>query len=244
MIGPSLDLTVALPAYLEEENLRILLPRLEATLKRMAISYEILIVDTETPLDHTADVCRGENVRYLNRKGGNAFGNAVRTGIDEARGRRILFMDADGSHTPEFIPELYSRVNQADVVIASRYVEGGFTENSRALVLMSLALNMTYSIVLGLKCKDVSNSFKIYRADQLKELELTCQNFDIVEEILFKLRVLNPGLTIVEVPFSFKKRMFGETKRNLVVFIMTYVMTILKLRFMPVRRKNSDIKEL
>jgi dolichol-phosphate mannosyltransferase len=232
------DLSVVLPAYLEEENLRVVLPRLNLTLKALPLTYEILVIDTQTPMDHTAEVCKANQVRYLNRKNGNSFGNAVRTGIDGAQGKRILFMDADGSHTPEFIPELYSRIGQADVVIASRYVEGGFTENSRALVWMSLALNITYSVLLGLKCKDVSNSFKIYRADQLKELELTCQNFDIVEEILYKLRVLNPGFKIVEVPFSFKKRMFGETKRNLVAFIMTYLVTIIKLRFMPVRRKG------
>ena len=233
----NMDLSVVLPAYLEEENLRILLPRLKLVLSGLAIQSEILIIDTETPMDCTGDVCRDHKVRYLNRVGDNSFGSAVRTGIAGARGQHVLFMDADGSHAPEFIPKLYQHVAHADVIIASRYVEGGYTENSKLLVLMSLVLNITYSLALGLRCKDVSNSFKIYRASQLQELELSCDNFDIVEEILYKLRVLNPGFKIVEVPFGFKKRMFGETKRNLVAFIFTYLITILKLRFMPVRRR-------
>lgn len=236
---PNLDLSVVLPAYLEEENLRVLLPRLLRTLEGMKVSFEVVIVDTKQPMDHTEKVCRENGVRYVRRRGCNSFGSAVRTGIEEVKGRSVLFMDADGSHTPEFIPQLWSRSGEADVVIASRYVEGGVTENTKALILMSLMLNWTYSLVLGLKCRDVSNSFKIYRAEQLKELELSCENFDIVEEILFKLRKLNKGFKIIEIPFTFKKRMFGETKRNLFAFILTYLVTIVKLRLMPVRRKTS-----
>jgi dolichol-phosphate mannosyltransferase len=239
---PNPELSVVLPAYLEEENLRVLLPRLSFTLIEMGVSYEIIVVDTRPPMDHTPNVCRENSIRYIQRRGSNSFGSAVRTGIDEAKGRRIIFMDADGSHTPEFVPQLYQRAHEADVIIASRYVQGGATENTPVLIFMSLILNFTYALVLGLKCKDVSNSFKIYRAEQLKELELTCENFDIVEEILYKLRVLNKGFSIIEVPFVFKKRIFGETKRNLVTFVLTYLITILKLRFSPARRKREQLQ--
>lgn len=234
----NVDLSVVMPAYLEEENLRLILPRLHATLKKMNNDYEIVVVDTKEPMDHTEAVCKEQGVRYVRRTPSNTFGSAVRTGIEFALGRHILFMDADGSHTPEFIPNLYEKADQADVIIASRYVEGGVTENSASLKWMSRILNLTYSWVLGLKCKDVSNSFKIYKSAQLKELELKCENFDIVEEILFKLKVLNKNFTILEVPFTFKERMFGETKRNLVAFIIAYVFTLIKLRFAPVRKKT------
>ncbi len=116
------------------------------------------------------------------------------------------------------------------MVIGSRYIEGGFTENSPALILMSRILNMTYRIVLGLKFWDVSNSFKLYRAEQLKQLKLHCAHFDIVEEILFKMH-RRFKVNIIEVPITFKKRMFGESKRNLLLFIIEYVFTIIKLRF-------------
>jgi len=232
-----ISLSIVLPAYLEEENLRILLPRLNsvrAGLAASGVSSEILILDTLTPMDKTMDACQANGATYIPREGGNRFGDAVRTGISRAQGEFILFMDADGSHTPEFIPELWKKAPQADVVIASRYVEGGYTENTFSLVLMSRILNWTYAFVLGLKCKDVSNSFKIYRAAQLKPLVLKCHNFDIVEEVLYKLSRKNPQLRIVEIPFSFKKRMFGDTKRNLFLFIITYLVTIIKLRL------NSD----
>ena len=143
-----------------------------------------------------------------------------------------MFMDADGSHPPEFIPKLVENARNQDVVIASRYVEGGVTENPWILIFMSRVLNLVYSVVLSLKVKDVSNSFKLYRADCIRNLDLRCENFDIVEEILFKMVRVFPNLRVMEVPFVFKKRMFGETKRNLLAFIFTYFFTIIRLRFL------------
>jgi dolichol-phosphate mannosyltransferase len=226
------DLTVVLPAYLEEENLRLLLPRLTATLATLNTTWEVLVVDTIEPMDKTRDVCLANGCTYLARAPGNEFGDAVRCGIAASRGRRVAFMDADGSHPPEFLTDLWRHRDEADVVVASRYTAGGVTENSAALVVMSRILNTSYALVLGLPCKDVSNSFKIYPGDALRRLRLVCRHFDIVEEILYKL-VRGPARSrVVEIPFAFKKRMFGDTKRNLLIFIASYVVTIVRLRCM------------
>ncbi|HEY8211869.1 MAG TPA: glycosyltransferase, partial [Myxococcaceae bacterium] len=194
-------------------------------------TYEIVVVDTVQRLDATPDVCTQHGVRYLARSPTNSFGDAVRTGIAAAAGRWIIFMDADGSHAPEFIPQLLEHGESSDIVIASRYIQGGHTENTWALKQMSRVLNLSYSIILNLKVKDVSNSFKLYRADLLREPALRCQNFDIIEELLFKISRAHRDVRIKEVPFTFKKRMFGETKRSLLLFILTYLFTMLKLRF-------------
>jgi len=227
----NIDLSIVLPSYQEEKNLQVLIPRLLQVISDLGVNAEVLVVDTQTAMDNTKQLCEQYGVRHLPRDTGNFLGCAVRTGIAKANGSHLLFMDADGSHPPEFIKELYFFANDFDVVIASRYVDKGDTENSLPLILMSRIVNLTFSIVLNLPCKDVSNSFKIYRTEQLREINLTCNNFDIVEEILFKLKQKNPKIKFKEVPFIFRKRMFGETKRNLLVFIMTYVFTIIKLRF-------------
>ena len=230
-MGNSVNLSVVLPAFKEEDNLRLLLPRLRKTLTPLVGNYEIIVVDAVSPVDNTREVCTLNNVEYVSRENSNSFGDAVRSGIRKAKGKYVIFMDADGSHPPEFITRLYEYAESFDIVIASRYVDGGLTENSKLLTLMSRVLNITYSLVLNLDCKDVSNSFRLYRGDLLRSGHYSSHNFDIVEEILFKLNRSRGNLKIKEVPFLFKKRMFGKTKRNLVAFMATYLFTLLKLRF-------------
>jgi len=226
----NLELSVIIPAYLEEENLKFLLPKLKNVLDSTNINYEIIIVDSIEPLDNTGNICQDYNVKYINRESGNSYGDAVRTGINQAIGEKVLFMDADGSHSPEFILELLKHRNNSNLIIASRYIDGGGTENNKILTLMSKILNITYSVVLGIKCKDISNSFKLYDAKDLKSINLNCNNFDIVEEIIYKISKNNKNLKIKEIPYTFKNRLYGKTKRNLVFFIITYIFTIIKLK--------------
>ncbi len=225
------ELTVIIPAYLEEENLTIILPRLSHVLKTIGGNCEVLVVDTIQPMDNTKKVCDENGAVYISRSGGNNYGDAIRTGISYANGKYTIFMDADGSHSPEFIKNLYKNKDGQDVVVASRYVKDGNTENSKMLIFMSLVVNVIYSFVLNIKCKDISNSFKLYKTEDLKSLKLSCGNFDIVEEILFKLKKKKGVLKIKEIPFLFRKRMFGNTKRNLFLFMLSYIITIIKLRF-------------
>ncbi len=227
----SIEISLVLPSYLEEENLRLLLPRVIKSLQTVNAAFEILVVDTPEKLDRTDSVCAEFDIRYLRRSPTSCFGDAIRTGIANARGRSVAFMDADGSHPPELLPQLLLHRGEADVVIASRYCPAGATENNVLLIFMSRVLNWTYSVILGIPCKDVSNSFRVYDAAQLRELTLRCNNFDIIQEILLKMSRRKSNFKIVEVPFTFKKRMFGKTKRNLVLFIATYIFTLIRLRF-------------
>jgi dolichol-phosphate mannosyltransferase len=157
------------------------------------------------------------------------YGNAVCTGIARSRGRHVLFMDADGSHNPDFIPELWKWRADFDLVIASRYAPGGKTENPWILILMSQMVNIVFRLVLGLRCLDVSNSFRLYRGDDLRKLRLECQHFDIVEEILVKLAYSRDHFRIKETPSTFEKRKAGKTKRQLVTFALGYIGTLRRL---------------
>jgi dolichol-phosphate mannosyltransferase len=227
----NIKLSIIMPCYLEEENLRFLLPRLLKELTTIGDTFEILIIDTMQTMDNTQDVCNEYKATHIPREGGNSYGDAIRTGIKYALGEYTIFMDADGSHSPEFVHNLYTFKNLYDIVIASRYITGGSTDNNRLLILMSYITNKTYSLVLNLQVKDISNSFKLYKTSFLKELTLKCKNFDIVEEILYKIKKNHQEIKILEIPYSFKERMFGHTKRNLFFFILTYIITIIRLRF-------------
>ena len=123
-------LSVVIPAYQEEENLNVLLSRINDVLQAIEGS-EVLVIDTRVAMDDSKKVCKENNAIYINRVGGDNYGDAVRTGIMYAKGRYIIFMDADGSHTPEFIKELFVQRDNYDVVVASRYTAGGRTENNK-----------------------------------------------------------------------------------------------------------------
>jgi dolichol-phosphate mannosyltransferase len=232
MMHDNISVSVILPAYNEAKNLSVILPELNTVLLSTGLTYEVIVVDTKIPQDNTQEICHALHVRYINRKATDSFGDAIRTGIAEARGYYVIFMDADGSHDPHFILKMLEKRSQADIIIASRYIQGGRTENMWLLVLMSRVLNFIYSIVLGINCADISNNFKLYKRDMLITLNLRSQNFDIVEEILFKIVKTFPSVKIMEIPFYFERRRFGKTKRNLFSFIISFVVTLFKLRFM------------
>jgi dolichol-phosphate mannosyltransferase len=250
-------LSVIIPSYQEEENLKVILPQLNISLKQVlselnklhsknSLQYEIIVVDTFTAMDRTKQICLENSVTYCKRNPNNEYGSAIKTGIGQAKGEKILFMDADGSHSPHFIGEMLkeSLKGTSDIIMASRYVEGGKTNNPLPLIVMSRIVNWGYSLILGLPYKDISNSLKLYNAQDLKnlcdetdtklKLKLKSKNFDIIEEIIFKIfknyQKEGKKLRVKEIPFTFEKRLFGETKRNLFVFIFSYFVTLLKLR--------------
>ena len=194
-------------------------------------------------MDDTPDACRDNQAIYLPRRGGDMYGDAVRTGIAESKGRYVILMDADGSHSPTFLPKLWECRADADLIIASRYVRGGHTDNPAILVLMSLIVNVVFRVVLGLKCLDVSNSFRLYTGDDLRRLELQCSHFDVVEEILVTLSLSRPGYRIHEVPFLFEQRKAGKTKRKLLAFAFSYLFVLWRLYRLKCKARAKSISK-
>ncbi len=227
-----MGISVVLLAYKEEENLRILLPEIKKYVAECEENYEILVIDTETPLDNTKGVCEEMRAKYINQEE-PGFAGAFRTGIKYASKDKFLIMDSDGSHQPKYIPDIYKKftTDQCDVVIGSRYCEGGESNDAFSSQIMSHILNFAFRVALGLKAHDLSTDFRMYHTEQLKKTTLTCENYDVLEEVLLQLKLnKKPQKLIVgETPISFSKRMYGESKRQLLKFIMSYAKTIFRL---------------
>ena len=224
--GTDIGVSVILPAYGEAANLNLLLPRLKAELSTFGVSAEVLVVDSLQPLDDTEEVCRRHEVRHVRRAGGDTYGDAIRTGIANSQGVYVFIMDADGSHSPEFLRELWQLRTNGTIVIASRYVPGGATDNPRLTVAMSNLLNLFYSRVLNLPVVDVSNSLRLYDGPSLRNLELSCRHFDVQEEILVKL-LWEGSQQVVEIPYHFQNRSHGRSKRTLLVFTFHFLRSLL-----------------
>jgi dolichol-phosphate mannosyltransferase len=236
------ELSVVLPAYREADSLRIVLPRLVQVVTAASADSEIIVSDAMEALDDTQAVCSDNCVVHIRRSGGNSYGDAVRSGIQRSRGRFVLFMDADGSHNPQVVTDLWRSREKAEIVIGSRYVKGGATENPAVLILMSRVLNYAYQMAFRLPVSDVSNSLRLYRGEQLRSLHLVSNNFDIVEEILIRLVCGRTHSSVLEVPMTFEQRKAGESKRNLVAFMLSYLSSMrrmLRFRSEELARQNS-----
>jgi dolichol-phosphate mannosyltransferase len=237
----SLDLTVMLPAYKEADTLRDLLPAIKNAVESLTPSCEILILDTQTAMDDTEQVCALNGVNHIRRSGGNQYGDAIRTGIAQARGEYLLCMDADGSHSASYFAAMWAQRESSDVVIGSRYVEGGRTENPAILIWMSYAVNLTFRVVFNIRARDVTNSFRLYRTSILKPMRLQSNDFDILEEILIKAVTHRPPARVCEVPVTFGRRKAGESKRRLLQFALGYLTTLRKLRkFQRAARREME----
>lgn len=229
-----MHVSIVIPAYQESDNLCELLPAINREMSKLGtIEHEIIVVLPNSASDAELAEINTLDARVIRRGPSDSFGDAIRCGFAEVSplATWVVTMDADGSHAPSTLVHLLKESAEADVVVASRYIDGGTSQNSYVLKLMSRGLNFTYGLVLGLKCKDISTNFKRYRAQDVRLLPLTCRDFDIVEEIFFRLKV-NHGntFTVVEIPDHFYERRHGVTKRKLGPFVLSYLKTLIRLR--------------
>lgn len=231
------DVSIVLLAYNEEQNLRKILPEIKHYSEKSRLDYEIIVVDTMTPTDNTQKVCEQNGVLYVNQvyKG---FGGALKTGIALAKKNHIMTIDSDGAHNPKYIPqmvELFSS-NSFDVVIGSRYVKGGGTQDPLSNVIMSKLLNWTYSMLFEIKARDLSTNFRMYNSEDIKDISLCCENYDVLQEILIKMKhKKNSKLVIGEFPIILEKRISGDSKRKLVKFIISYIRTLVALKMVELK---------
>ena len=233
-----MDLSIVLLAYKEEENLRVLLPKIIENVDNLSCSYEIVVVDTATPTDNTEDVCRDYGAKYVNQVE-PGFGGAYRKGIETALGDAVLFLDSDGSHDPAYIEGLYRKYHEGyDVVVGSRYCKGGVSNDKFFSKILSRILNVVFRLVTGVKARDLSTNFRVYKGDCIRSLDLKSVNYDVLEEILLlmKLRKGNRNFKIAEIPIVFNKRIFGYSKRKMIPFIISYIKTVFRL--LSIRIKN------
>ncbi len=223
-------LSIVMLAYNEEASLRKLIPEINEALKHIDYEYEIIVVDTQVPMDNTEELCNQYGIRYINQEY-PGFGGAFRTGLQSVNYNRILTLDSDGAHPPKEIPRLIKMhdTGKYDVVIGSRYVKGGGTNDPWINVFMSKLLNNTYRVVFGLKARDLSTNFRVYYTEDISDIVLSCVNYDVLQEILIRMKSKKGKITIGETPIVLRKRISGESKRQLITFIYSYISTMFRL---------------
>lgn len=182
---------------------------------------DILVVDDSSP-DGTGEIAEGlagedPRVHVLHRPQKRGLGPAYRAGFRWGleRGYAIFVeMDADMSHDPQALPSLLAATSRADLVIGSRYVPGGRTENwpwhRRAL---SRGGNRYVQLVSGVPVRDATSGYRVFRRAVLEELRVDSLRSDGYSfQLETVLRAWRQGFRLVEVPIVFSERRAGASK--------------------------------
>ena len=225
-------LSVIVPTYNERENIAELIERIETALKE--VNLEVIVVDDGSP-DGTADAAEElnkiyGNVRVHRRPGKMGLASAIMDGIDLASFDVVAVIDADLQHPPEHLPEMFSKIMEGcDLVIASRYVEGGMIEGWsfwRRLISKSATKLAHFLLPETRKIKDVMSGYFMLRKSILRNVKLNPKGYKILLEILVKGRYESTA----EVPYTFKLRVRGKSKLKFNE-ILNYLHLIFKLRW-------------
>lgn len=229
---------VCLPTYNERENLEPLVRALGRVLD--SARDRVLVIDDASP-DGTgaiADRLAGElpwlDVLHRARKEG--IGPAYVAGFRWALANGaelVLEMDCDFSHDPADVPRLLAAADDADLVLGSRYVPGGGTENWGLLRRVVSRGGCLYAqLVLGVRVRDLTGGFKCFRRSALEALDLdalSARGYAFQIETTY--RVLRAGLRVKEVPIRFVERREGASKMTgSIVLEAAWRVPLLRLR--------------
>jgi dolichol-phosphate mannosyltransferase len=211
---------VCLPTYNERENLG---PTLRALERVLESGDRVVVIDDRSPdgTGELADRLAAERpfVDVLHRPVKQGLGPAYLAGFRHALacGAELVFeMDCDRSHDPSDVPRLRTAAQEADLIIGSRYVEGGAIRNwGLVRRLVSAGGSLYARLLLGVPVRDLTGGFKCYRREVLERIDLgAVRSRGYAFQIETTYRALRAGFRVVEVPITFVDREVGGSKMS------------------------------
>ena len=239
------DTWVVLPTYNESQNL----PGIAAAILEALPGARLLVVDDASPdgTGQLADELAVEDPRIavLHRAGKEGLGKAYIDGFADVLQRgagRIVQMDADWSHSPDYLPALMAAIEQgADLVIGSRYARGGGVRDWGLLRrVVSRGGSLFARAVLRLAPHDLTGGFKAWRGGALEAIDWArVHSGGYVFQIETTYLASRAGARVVEVPIVFKDREVGSSKMSKSI-ILEALLVVLKLRWDELRGRGPD----
>ncbi len=212
-----MKMLIVIPTYNEVDNIERLLGRL----MNVDHGIDILVVDDNSP-DGTGDLVdsftrQNPRIHLLRRPGKQGLGSAYVAGFKWGLKRdydAFMEMDADLSHRPRYIPKFLEGLKTSDLVVGSRWIEGGRIANwPWQRVLLSRWASIYSKLILGVPICDMTAGFVCYRREVLEAIELDSIRSDgYCFQIEMKYRSLQHGFRIREIPITFTDRKKGDSK--------------------------------
>ena len=211
---------VVVPTFNEAETIE---PIVRAVRERLPAARRVLVVDDASP-DGTGELAdrlgeRHDDVEVLHRARKEGLGPAYVAGFKRALdggAALVAQMDADFSHDPADLPRLLAATEDADLVLGSRYVDGGGVADWGAVRRLISRGGSAYArTVLGLGVRDLTGGFKVFRREVLERIDLeTISSLGYAFQVETTFRALRAGFRVVEVPIVFTDRRVGESKMS------------------------------
>lgn len=212
-------IVVIIPTFNECESLAAIVARVRTSVPEA----DILVIDDNSP-DGTGDIADSlaaddSQLHVMHRLGKEGLGAAYLAGFSWALQHEyavVVEMDADGSHQPEQLGRLLAALRGADLVLGSRWIAGGGTENwSKSREILSRGGNFYTRTMLGVPLRDATGGYRAFRAETLRKLDLhnvASQGYCFQVDLAW--RAVQRGLIVTEVPITFVERAVGTSKMS------------------------------
>ncbi len=222
--------TVIVPTLNEEENIE---PLIRSIFESMGVEDVSIIIVDDNSTDRTHEIIRGlidefKNMRLIVRTDVRGLGSAVRRGAMEARPGPVVVMDADLSHNPKNLPDMFQKLKEGfDVVVGSRYVKGGRIVGwPGSRIAMSKGATIMARVLLQVSVHDPMSGFVACRSGELLAKGIEVADYKFLLEMLAR----NRSLRVTEVPIIFQDRVRGKSKLDEIT-MMLFLTLVLRLFF-------------
>jgi dolichol-phosphate mannosyltransferase len=181
----------------DEPAIQQLVDEINRTIKQ---NHEIIIVDKSKV---RPDI---KGAKVISQRS-NGLGNAFVEGLSQTEGDIIALMDGDGSHRPEDLNNILSRIGDYEIALGSKLVEGGRSSDTLERKAVTLAFSLLTRLILWVDIKDPMTGFMVAKRDIFNRIKLKPRGFKVVIEIVYKSKA-----KVVEVPILFQERKMGSSK--------------------------------
>lgn len=204
------EISMVMPAYNEEDNIGLIVERVDNIVRQMGLTYELIIVD-DGSIDKTRTRAKNYaknngHVKVVGYENNVGKGYALKTGFSHAAGDMVIFMDSDSDIDPKQVGRYVEALKDADIVVASKRHPQSEVDTPLIRRILSQGFNVLVKLLVGLKLSDTQTGLKAIRRSALVRVfrKLTVKRYAFDVELLALANLYN--LKVVELPINIRVR--------------------------------------